>query len=154
MSRKKETSKARDRARQAAAQLKPVAARVTPLARSAGAAAKRGAHRTRTWTAPQLKRTGQLLQHAVAPKVSAWLTSAAHRLDPGQPRHVRWRAPAGLATVTAAASAAAAYIRRRRKPDSTTAAAEPDTQAGAGEMRDGQTTASAGADLDGQVRTP
>jgi hypothetical protein len=153
MSPKKETRQARDRARQAAAQLKPVAAQVKPLATSAGAAAKRGAHRTRTWAAPQVERTGQVLQHSVAPKVSAWLSSAAHRLDPGQPRRARWRAPASLATVTAAASAAAAYIRHRRKTDST-APAEPDEQAPAGETPGGQATTSAGAGADGQVRTP
>jgi hypothetical protein len=153
MSRKKETSQAPDRARYAAAQLKPVAAQVKPLASSAGAAAKRGAHRTRTWAAPQIERTGQALQHSVAPKVSAWLSSAAQRLDPGKPRRARWRTPAGLATVTAAASAAAAYIRQRGKTDST-AAAEPDEQAPVDEMHAGQATTGAGADVDGQVRTP
>jgi hypothetical protein len=149
MSRKKVTSQALDRARQAAAQLKPVAAQARPLASSAGAAAKRGARRTRTWAAPQVEHTGQVLQDRVAPKVSAWLSSAARRLDPGTPRRARWRTPAGLATVAAAVSAAAAFIRRRRQTDSTTTAAEPDEQAPAGEMRDGQPAAGAG----GQVRT-
>jgi hypothetical protein len=144
MSRTKETRQARDRARQAAAQLKPVADRVKPLASGAGAAAKRGARRTRTWAAPQLEHTGQVLQDSVAPKVSAWLSSASRRLDPGQPRHARWRTPAGLATLTAAASAAAAYLRRRRKTDSATVPAEPDEQA----------TTRSGADIDGQVRSP
>ena len=154
MSRKKETGQARNRAHEAAAQLKPVAARVKPLASSAAVAAKRGALRTRTWAAPQVERTGRVLQHSVAPKVSAWLSSAAQRLDPGKPRHPRWRTPAGLATVTGAASAAAAYIRHRRKTDSTTAAAEPEEQTPAGEMRDGQAAAKAGAEVDGQGDTP
>jgi hypothetical protein len=154
MSRNKETSQARDRARQAAAQLKPVAAQVKPLASSAGAAGKRGARRTRTWAAPQVEHAGQVLQHRAAPKVSALLSSAARRLDPGKPRHARWRTPAGLATVTATACAAAAYIRRRRKAGSATAAAGPDGQAPAGEMRAGQATTSAGADADHEVRTP
>jgi hypothetical protein len=154
MSRNKEASQARDRARQAAAQLKPVAAQVRPLASSAGAAAKRGARRTRTWAAPQVERTGQVLEYSVAPKVSALLSSAARRLDPGKPRRARWRTPAGLAAVTATACAVAAYIRRRGKTDSATAAAGPDEQAPAGEMRAGQATASACADADREVRTP
>jgi hypothetical protein len=158
MSRNKETSQARDRARQAAAQLKPVAAQVKPLASSAGATAKRGARRTRTWAAPQVERAGQVLEHSVAPKVSALLSSAARRLDPGKPRHARWRTPAGLATVTATACAAAAYIRHRGKTDSATAtataAAGPDGQAPAGEMRAGQATTSVGTDADREVRTP
>jgi hypothetical protein len=154
MSRNKETSQARDRARQAAAQLKPVAAQVRPLASSAGATAKRGARRTRTWAAPQVERAGQVLEHSVAPKVSALLSSAARRLDPGKPRHARWRTPAGLATVTATACAAAAYIRHRGKTDSATAAAGPDGQAPAGEMRAGQATTGVGADADREVRTP
>jgi hypothetical protein len=154
MSRKKETSQVQDRARQAAAQLKPLAAQVKPLASSARAATKRGAHRTRAWAAPQVEHTGEVLQHRVAPKVSAWLSSAAQRLDPGKPRRARWRTPAGLATVTAAASAAAAYVRHRRKADSMTTPADADEQARAGEMRDGQAASRAGADVEHQVRTP
>jgi len=154
MSRSKETSQARDRVRQAATQLKPVAAQVKPLASSTGATAKRGARRTRTWAAPQVERAGQVLEHSVAPKLSALLSSAARRLDPGKPRHARWRTLAGLATVTATACAAATYIRRRGKTDSPTAAAGPDEQVPAGEMRAEQATTSAGADADHEVRTP
>jgi hypothetical protein len=154
MSRNKEISQAQDHARQAAAQLKPVVAQVKPLANSAGATAMRGARRTRTWAAPQVERAGQVLEHGVAPKVSALLSSAARRLDPGKPRHARWRVPAGLATVTAIASAAAAYIRHRGKTDSATAAAEPDGQAPAGEMRAGQAANGDRADGDRAVRTP
>jgi hypothetical protein len=153
MSRKTQTSQARDRARQAAARLKPAADRVKPLADSAAATATRSAHRTRAWAAPQLERTGQVLQHSAAPKVSAWLSLAAQRLDPGVPRRARWRTPVGLATVTAAAGAAAAYLRRRTKGDSATATAEPGEQAPAGGTRDGQATARADADIDGQVRS-
>jgi hypothetical protein len=154
MSRNKETSQARDRARQAAAQLKPVATQVKPLASSAGAAAKRGVRGTRAWAAPQVERAGQVLEHGVAPKVSALLSSAARRLDPGKPHRARWRTPAGLATVAATACAAAAYIRHRGKTDSAATAAGPEEQAPAGEMRAGQPTADVGADADREVRTP
>ena len=74
---------ARDRALQAAA-------RVKPLARSTRAAAGRGVHSTRAWAAPQVERTGHVLQDSVAPKVAALLSSAAERLEPEKPRRKRW----------------------------------------------------------------
>src|SRR5260370_14040411 len=73
---------ARDRALQAAARMKP-------LAGGTRAAAKRGVHSTRAWAAPQVERTGQVLQHSVAPKVAALLSSAAERLAPPQPQRQR-----------------------------------------------------------------
>ena len=115
MSPKNRTEAIRDTARHAAAQLKPAAARARPFARNTGAAARRQLLRTRAWAAPQVERSSQVLQDTVAPKVSAMLSSAAKRLDPAQPRHRRWRKPAGLATLTAAGGAAAAFIRNRMK---------------------------------------
>lgn len=150
MSRRKSTGEARERARQAAAHLKPAAAKVKPLARGTGAAAKRRLHRTRAWAAPRVERTGQVLQDSVAPKASAALSSAARRLDPGKPRHRPWRMLAGMAAVTAAASAAAACIRNRRKPDSTTSAAKETDVASTAETGDGQ--ASTGTDASGPIR--
>ncbi len=142
-----------DRARQAAARVKPVAAqvklvaarvklvaaRVKPLARSTGAAARRRVHRTRAWAAPQVERTGQVLQDSVAPKVSALLSSAAQRLEPAKPQRRRWRTLAGVSMLTAAASAVAAVVRNRRKPEVTTSPAEADADdvRPAAEMRDG-----------------
>jgi hypothetical protein len=139
---------ARGRARQAAAQLKPVAT-------STRAAARRRVHRTRAWAAPQVEHTGQILQDSVAPKVSALLSSAARRLEPAKPRRPRWRKLAGISVLTAAASAVAALVRNRRKPDSTTSAAEADAGdvAPAAQRRDGQAGTSADADVNGQVRT-
>ncbi|HXP20648.1 MAG TPA: hypothetical protein VN840_13480 [Streptosporangiaceae bacterium] len=113
---------ARDRARRAAAHVKPVAAQVKPLARSTGEAARHRVRKTRAWAAPQVERTGQVLQDTVAPKVSAVLSSAAQRLDPAEPRRRQWRKRIGAATITAAASAAAALLRSRRKPDGATPA--------------------------------
>jgi hypothetical protein len=66
-----------DRAGQAAAKVKPVAAQLKPLARSTGAAARRRAHKTRAWAAPQVEHAAQVMQGSVAPKVSALLSAAA-----------------------------------------------------------------------------
>jgi hypothetical protein len=146
-----------DRARQAVAQVKPAAAQLKPLARSAAAAARRRVHKTRAWAAPQVERTGRVLQDSVAPKVSALLSSAARRLEPTKPPRRRWRKPAGVATLAAAAGAAAAAVRNRRKPEITTSAAEADADdvAPAAEMRDGQgrTSADADAGVSGPART-
>ncbi|MGI9004971.1 MAG: hypothetical protein ACR2FU_02025 [Streptosporangiaceae bacterium] len=106
----------RDSARQAAAQLKPAADKAKPYARSAGHAARRQLLRTRAWAAPQVERSGQVLQETVAPKAAAMLSQAARRIDPAQPRQRRWRMGLGLATVTAAAGAVAAWLRGRSKP--------------------------------------
>jgi hypothetical protein len=104
-----------DTARRAAAQLKPAARRAKPLVKSTGAAARKQVLRTRAWAAPQVERSGQALRDTVAPKVSGVLSSAARKLDPAQPRHRRWRKPAGLATLTAAGGAATAFIRNRMR---------------------------------------
>ncbi len=110
---------------------------------------------TRVWAAPQVERTGQVLQDRVAPKVSAALSSAARRLEPAKPRRSRWRKLAGASAFTAAASAVAALVRKRRKPDVTTSAAEPDADdvTPAADRRDGQAKTSTDADVNGQVRT-
>ena len=102
-------------ARRLAAQLKPAASRAKPLVKSTGAAARKQVLRTRAWAAPQVERSGQALRDTVAPKVSAVLSSAARKLDPAQPKHRRWRKPAGLATLTAAGGAAAAFVRNRMR---------------------------------------
>src|SRR5258708_16761757 len=102
MSPKSRNDAIRDSARQAAAQLKPAAERARPLARNTGEAARRQILRTRAWAAPQVERSGHVLQDTVAPKVSAMLSSAARRIDPVQPRYRRWKTPVGLATLTAA----------------------------------------------------
>ena len=115
MSPKNRSDAIKDGARQAAAQLKPAAERARPLAKNTGEAARRGILRTRAWAAPQVERSGQVLQDTVAPKVSAMLSSAAKRIDPAQPRFRRWQKPLGLATLTAAGGAVAAFLRIRRK---------------------------------------
>jgi hypothetical protein len=143
------------RARWVAAQVKPAAAQIKPLAQSAGAAATHRVRTTRAWAAPRVERTGLILQHSVAPKVSAWLSLAARRLEPAKPQRARWRKLAGVSMLTAAAGAAVAFARSRKKPDSTTSVAETDggNVAPAAATSDGQTMASADADVNGQVRT-
>jgi hypothetical protein len=132
-------------ASQTANRLTAVAAQMKPFARSTRAAATRGVHATRSWGAPRLERTGQVLQDNVAPKVASALSSAAQRLDPGKPRQTRWHRSAGIATVAAAASAAAAVVLRRRRPRAASSAVEEDGAAPAAEMSDGQATPSADA---------
>jgi hypothetical protein len=142
-----------DGARQAAARLTPLATRVKPLARSTRAAAGRGVHSTRAWAAPQVERTGRVLQDSVAPKVSAMLSAAAQRLEPAQPRRKRWPRVVGISVLTAAAGAAAALARNRRKPDVTPQA---DDVTSATPTSDGQAGTPADTDAAGnrQVHTP
>lgn len=171
-------SMVRDRARQAAAQVqqaaaqvqpvadrvkpmvadrvKPMAAQVKPAARTAGAAAGRGVHRTRAWAAPQIEHTGQVLQDSVAPKVSALLSSAAQRVEPAKPRSRRWPKLVAISLlVAAAASAVAAVVRSRRRPDFMTAEVELDAgpSTPAAQMQDGQPGTSTEADANGQQKT-
>lgn len=143
--------------RRVAARVKSAAAQVKPFAQRTGAATKRRVRRTRTWAAPQVERTGQVLQDSVVPKVSAWLSTAARRIEPARPQRPRWRKLAGISVLTAAAGAAAAVVRNRSKPDFTTSPIEADADnvAAAAEMREEQAMASTDADSDvkGQVRT-
>ncbi|MGB6454893.1 MAG: hypothetical protein WBH47_10440 [Streptosporangiaceae bacterium] len=115
-------------------------------------------HRTRSWAAPQVERTGQVLQDSVAPKVSALLSAAAERLEPAKRPRRRWRKLVGISMITAAAGAVAAVVRSRKKPDlSNSADADVDDGTSAAEMGTGQAGTSTAADADsdghGQVRT-
>lgn len=136
-----------DRARQAAAHVKPYAS-------GARAAAGRGVHRARAVAAPQVERAGQALEDSVAPKVSAVLSSAAQRLEPAKPRRQRWRKLAGISLPAAVAGAVAAVVRNRAKPDLTPPEqTDTDSSAPAAKMRDEQARTSTDADVDGQART-
>jgi hypothetical protein len=114
------------RARQAAEAAKPVAAQVKPLANDAKEAASRGVIAARTWAAPQVERTGQVLQDTVAPKVADVLHASAQKLDPGQPPHRGWRKGAAVISIllAAAATAVAAMAARKRKAESAAANGE------------------------------
>jgi len=148
MRRSHETGGALDQARRAAAQARP-------LARSTGAAARSGVRAARAWAAPQVERTGQVLNDSVAPAVAGLLSSVAQRLEPARPRHGRWRKLAGISMLAAAASSAAAAILSRSKPDRPAAEAEADTGdvTPPAETSNGQAGRSADADTDGRVRS-
>ncbi|HEY6274750.1 MAG TPA: hypothetical protein VIX86_00325 [Streptosporangiaceae bacterium] len=101
-----------------------LAAQLPPLAKNTSEAAKRSVHRTRAWAAPQIERGGQVLQHQVAPKVSAALSSAAHRIEPGQPKPRPWRKAVAF-SLLAAAGAVTALTRLRRHTSAATPADGP-----------------------------
>jgi len=122
-------STAQDRAREVAAKVKPAAEQVKPLAKSTQEAARRGLLRTRTWAAPQIERTGQVLQDNVAPKVADMLSSAAQRIEPEKPRSRNWWTLSGIAILLAAAAAAGAAALRKRSSSSRTIP-EADTTGG------------------------
>ena len=153
--RNQRASETLDRARHAAAQVKPDAADVKALASNAGTAARRAVYKARAWTAPQVDRTGQVLQDRVAPKVSAMLSSAARRLEPAEPKRRPWRKLAVGSVLTTAASAAAAVVLNRRKPEAASPAAEADADAmtPTAKTPDGQARTSTQADADGRVPT-
>jgi hypothetical protein len=110
------------RARQTAEDAKPVvAAQVKPLANETKDAASRGLRKARAWAAPQVERTGHVIQDSVAPKVAAALTTTARRLEPdktGTPS--RWRKVAGVSALLAAAGAIVAALRNRVSPAAST----------------------------------
>jgi hypothetical protein len=112
------------RARQTAQDAKPVVAQVKPLANDTKAAASRGLYKARAWAAPQVDRTGQVLQDTVAPKVAAALHTSAQRLDPDKPKRNGWLIAAGVSALLAVAAAAAAALRNRMKPTATAEADE------------------------------
>lgn len=116
MSRKKQNRQAGQVASKSWDWLRRGAAQVKPAARSTGATARRGIHHTRAWAAPQIERTGQVLQDRVAPKASSLLSSAAERLEPRQSQRARRLKLAAIPVLTAAAGAVAALASKRRKP--------------------------------------
>jgi hypothetical protein len=87
-------------------------------------AASRGVRRVRAWAAPQVERTGHVIQDTVAPKVAATLQSSARRLDPGKPKRGGWRKPAAAISVLLAAAASAAAAALRKRSGSSTPADE------------------------------
>jgi hypothetical protein len=119
------TDRARAQAYLARARARQTAADIAPLAKSAGEAVRHGAdelaawagpqvRRSRSWAAPQLERTGILVQEKLAPQVSDALTRAAHRLDPEPaPRRPGLRGLLALGLAAAAAAVAVLVIRRK-----------------------------------------
>src|SRR5438105_13902070 len=115
------TSRIWQRTRQAAQDAKPVAAQVKPLASDTKDAAARGLRKARTWAAPQVEHTGQVLQDSVAPKVAAALTSTARKLEPEKAASGgRWRKVAGVSAAIAATAAIVTALRNRIAPGAKT----------------------------------
>lgn len=146
---------AQERAREVAARVGPAAAQMNaqlkPLAKSTQEAARRGVLQSRTWAAPRIERSGQVLQDNVAPKVADALSTAARRIEPEQPRSRNWWTLSGIAIlIAAAATAAAAALRKRSSAASAIPAAEEDT--GGQASADGQ-SASTNSDATRAGRT-
>jgi hypothetical protein len=104
MSARKRTGKSGAGARR----VRTVTSSVLPLAR-------RGVHRTRAWAAPNVERTGRVLQDTVAPKVTDALSAAARQIAPDTPRRRSWRKQASIAALTAATGGAIAGLARRAR---------------------------------------
>ena len=144
------------RARELAARAGPAAAQLNaqmkPLARSTQEAALRYLYATRVWAAPRIEHSGQVLQDSVAPKVADMLSSAAHRIEPEQPRSRNWWTLSGLLEIIAGAAAAAAIaLRKRSTATRADSADEADTSEDAPAA--GQTAASINADATRAGRT-
>lgn len=137
----------------AAAQLraKQAAAQLAPLAAAAAANARRGVYQARTWTAPRLEQTGVALQEQVAPKMAEMLSTAAHRVEPVPPPPPRRRWPLlTLGFVTAAGLAIAAFLRSRRGLGFTLGDEAPDADLSPSAPSE-PTTEATGTDVDGRV---
>ena len=130
-------------------------AQAGPLATNTAAAARHGARRSRAWAAPQVERTGQFLQKVAAPKLSAILSSAAHKIEPAPPRNRHLTRRAGAAGLLAAAGAAATVLRNHRKPaaDETADGTENGAAGPADEARGRQPVARTDAEASEQDRT-
>jgi hypothetical protein len=132
---------ARARARQTAADIAPLAKTAVEAMRQAADTMRQGAdtmrqgadelaawagpqvRKSRSWAAPQLERTGVLVQEKLAPQVSEALTRAARKLDP-EPAPRRRGLRGLLAIGLAAAGAAVAVLVVRKKTG--LAASQPD----------------------------
>src|SRR6266849_2233731 len=95
-------------------------------------AASRGLRKARAWAAPQVERTGHVIQDTVAPKVAAALQSSARRIDPGPPPRRGWGKAAAGISVLLAA-AAGVIVGALRKRSASSAPAGEDAAPAAGE---------------------
>src|SRR5258708_14609640 len=116
---------AAQRARDAAAQVVPMAKSAVPMAKSAAKQSAEGAvawaaprgKAARAWAAPHVEQAGLAVRDKIAPVISDALVEAAHRLDDTAPRRRRWpRVVAGIAVLAAAGRAIPAAVLRRRTP--------------------------------------
>ena len=129
--------------RQGASAASVAVARIGPAARNTRAAAAERLLVARGWSAPRLRRAGTYVETELGPRLGAMLTSAAGRVEPPRPTR---RGRSAMVTTVAAVSAAGlagALLTRRSGAQS-----GPVGRPGEG------ASATAPADVDGQVRTP
>jgi hypothetical protein len=104
----------------------------------------------RGWSAPRLRKAARYVESGLAPRVSTFLSDAAHRVEPPKrSRPGRGAIMAMMGAVTAVGVAGAVATRRGVIRDMTK---------GSGEHTDDATSADSmtvsGADVDGQVHSP
>jgi hypothetical protein len=170
-------ARAKDRAKDAAAQALPVGKRAGTTAvqgvRQGAKDAKEWAaprledavQGAREWAAPRLEDASDAVTASVAPKVSSVLRSTASQVRPGGAKSARrgirrllsWRWLLGVGAVLAAAGATTAVTMRRRYASATAAAndateSSDDEQAAPGTGSDAD--AAVGSEVNGRVTTP
>jgi hypothetical protein len=171
-------ARAKDRAKDAAAQAAPLgkrakdrakdaAVQAVPMGKRAGTTAAEGVRQgvlsARGWAAPRLEDAADAVTASVAPKVSSALRSTARQVRPasaagrtGLRRLLNWRWLLGVGAVVAAAGATAAVAMRRRYA-AATAEAEDATEpadAESAQAPEAASDAAARSDVNGQVSTP
>ncbi|TDD74104.1 hypothetical protein E1293_30015 [Actinomadura darangshiensis] len=104
----------------------------------------------RGWSAPRLRQAARFVETGIAPRVSMFLSDAAHRVEPPQQAKPGRGALMAMMGVLAAVSVAGAVATRR--------GVIRDLTKGSGEHVDDATSADSmtvtGADADGQVHSP
>ncbi|MDH2425672.1 DUF5324 family protein [Sphaerisporangium sp. TRM90804] len=93
------------------------AEQVRPVANTAREAAAHRIEDARIWAAPRLDRAAHSVEEQIAPKVSAFLSQAAERIDPSPTvnRRGRWSTFALLAGFTACAVGVVLYRNNARQ---------------------------------------
>ena len=153
-------ARAKDRAKDAAAQAIPVGKRAGTTAVQG---VRQGVQGAREWAAPRLEDAAEAVTTTVAPKVSSALRSTAHQVRPdaskrtGIRRLLSWRWLLGVGAVIAAAGAGAAVTMRRRYASATAeaknATESPDDERTT-EADETASDAAPGAEVNGRVTTP
>ena len=104
----------------------------------------------RGWSAPRLRRAARYVETGMAPRVSAFLSDVAHRVEPPKrTRPGRGALMAMLGTVAAIGVAGAVATRRGVVRDPTKGSG-----ARAGDATSADAMTVSGSDVDGQVHSP
>lgn len=117
--RKRRVSLAMPRTRMAQAKTRALrtAERIGPMASTARETAALRIEDARVWAAPRLDRAAHSVEEDIAPKVSAFLATAAERIDPAPTtrRRGRWSMIALIAGCAACAAGIVMYRNNTRK---------------------------------------